>query len=190
MLANPVCYDPPVPRRSTPGSENLVARWVATVGGLGDVVPAPGTTAGSAPAAAVWWILAAALGASWLLTAASVALTVAAVVVGVWASEVEARRRGRSDPGPVVIDEVAGQWLCFAVASPVSTVTGTRALTLFVATGFVLFRIFDVVKPWPVRRLERLRGGLGIVADDLAAGALAGLVLAIAWHFLQLQVES
>jgi phosphatidylglycerophosphatase A len=179
-----------VPPQPTPEREGRAARWIATVGGLGDLLPAPGTTAGSAPAAAVWWLLGVALGTSWKLTAATAAMAIAAAVVGIWASEVEARRRGRGDPGPVVIDEVAGQWLCFAVALPVSTVTGSRDLVLFVAAGFVLFRVFDVVKPWPVRRLERLPGGVGIVADDLAAGGLAGILLAVAWHFVQLQVPS
>jgi len=172
-----------VPSDSTPDSEGRAAHWIATVGGLGDRLPAPGTTAGSFPAAVVWWLLAAALGDSWHLLAVTTLLTIAAVAVGIWAADIEARRRAREDPGPVVIDEVAGQWLCLAVALPLAEVDGRFPLAVFAAAGFFLFRVFDVVKPWPVRRLERLPGGIGIVADDLAAGALAGILLALAWRY-------
>jgi len=61
---------------------------------------------------------------------------------------------------------------------------GTREQATVVAAGFVLFRVFDIVKPWPVRRLERLHGGLGIMADDLAAGLYAGAALAVASRWL------
>ena len=160
------------------------ARLIATVGGLGDRLPAPGTTAGSLPATVLWSALALVLGGPWPLAAVTAALTLAAIVVGVWAAGVEETRRGGSDPGPVVIDEVAGQWLCFLVALPLAIPGGVREVALFAAAGFLLFRVFDVAKPWPVRPLERLPGGIGIVADDLAAGALAGLVLALGWRFL------
>jgi phosphatidylglycerophosphatase A len=175
-----------VPSEATPNREGRAARWVATVGGLGDRLPAPGTTAGSFPATVVWWLLAATLGDSWRLLAVTAGLTTAAIASGIWAADVEARRRGREDPGPVVIDEVAGQWLCLAVGLPLASIDGRAALALFGAAGFFLFRAFDVVKPWPVRRLERLPGGIGIVADDLAAGALAGILLAVAWRWLGL----
>jgi phosphatidylglycerophosphatase A len=157
---------------------------IATVGGLGDLLPAPGTTAGSLPALVVWWLFGITLGSSWQLIAITVALAVAAAVAGTWAADVEARRRGRLDPGPVVIDEVAGQWLSYAVAQPFVTLGGLHGLSLFAGLGFVLFRVLDVVKPWPVRPLERLPGGVGIMADDIAAGAIAGVLLAIAWHFI------
>jgi phosphatidylglycerophosphatase A len=160
------------------------ARLIATVGGLGDRLPAPGTTAGSLPAALIWSVLALLLRGPWQLAAVTALLTVAAIAVGVWAAGVEETRRGGSDPGPVVIDEVAGQWLCFLVALPLAIPGGVREVALFVAGGFLLFRGFDVAKPWPIRPLERLPGGIGIVADDLAAGALAGLLLALGWRFL------
>ncbi|MFZ5786292.1 MAG: phosphatidylglycerophosphatase A, partial [Acidobacteriota bacterium] len=92
----------------------------------------------------------------------------------------EAVRRAQSDPGPVVIDEVAGQWLALALL----VAAQPRPLSLgLVAGSFLLFRLFDVVKPWPIGRLERLPGGWGILADDLAAGLAAGLVhlAVLAW---------
>lgn len=161
-----------------------VARLIATVGGLGDRLPAPGTTAGSLPAALLWSVLALLLRGPWQLAAVTAALTLSATVVGVWAAGVEETRRGGSDPGPVVIDEVAGQWLCFLVALPLAIPGGVREVALFAAAGFLLFRVFDVAKPWPVRPLERLPGGIGIVADDLAAGAIAGILVALGWRFL------
>ncbi len=146
-----------------------VARALATVGGLGDVLPAPGTTVGSLAGAALYWVAA----AIWPGATAAVAIAglVALLPVSVWASGVEARRRGVADPGPVVIDEVAGQWVALALVAAVRH--RHPALGEFVA-AFFLFRVFDVLKPWPIRALERLPGGWGIVADDLAAGAAGG----------------
>ncbi len=156
-----------------------VAHAVATTFGLGDRLPAPGTTAGSLPAAVLWLAAAAAIGASPWLVLLTTAAFVVAVVAGIWAAEVEIRRRGRDDPGPVVIDEVAGQWLTYLCALPFWVIASAGELALFTMSGFLLFRVFDVVKPWPVSRLERLDGGLGVMADDLGAGLLAGLVLVL-----------
>ncbi len=159
------------------------ARFIATSGGLGDHLPAPGTTAGSLPAAIVWWALAAAVNPSWRLLALTACLTVAAVVVGPWACGVEARRRQAGDPGPIVIDEVAGQWLTLLVALPFVEIDGAFELAVFTGAAFLLFRIFDIAKPWPVHRFERIPGGTGIVADDLAAALYAGAILALGWTF-------
>jgi phosphatidylglycerophosphatase A len=99
--------------------------------------------------------------------------------VAVWACGAEAARRGITDPGPVVADEVAGQWLALTVLVMVTT---HRPTALDLGGSFLLFRLFDIVKPWPIRSLERLPGGWGVVADDLAAGLAAGLVhLGIRW---------
>jgi phosphatidylglycerophosphatase A len=164
-------------------------RWssrIATSWGLGDRLPAPGTTAGSLPAALAWWLVAGCSTPTWLLHVATVAGTVLSTTVGLWAADVEASRRERSDPGPVVIDEVAGQWLTYLVALPVLPLDSLRQQAMVVAAGFLLFRVFDVVKPWPVRRLERLPGGAGIMADDLGAALYAGLALAVVARWLPL----
>jgi phosphatidylglycerophosphatase A len=93
----------------------------------------------------------------------------------IWAAGVTAQVSGKKDPGIVVVDEVVGQW--FALA-------GARTLNwksyLF---AFVLFRLFDIWKPPPVRQLEALPGGTGIVADDVMAGVYAALVLFLAGWF-------
>jgi phosphatidylglycerophosphatase A len=96
----------------------------------------------------------------------------AATLGGVWASAVEARNSGRKDPGHVVVDEVAGQWIAMAGAATVNWKSA--------AAGFVLFRLFDIWKPAPVRQLERLPGGVGIMADDVMAGVYAALLLHMA----------
>jgi phosphatidylglycerophosphatase A len=156
---------------------STAARHTATTFGLGDLLPAPGTTAGSLPAALVWWGLTACLPSPAARLTATTVLVTMATVAGIWAAGVEAERRGSADPGPVVIDEVAGQWLTYLLALPYLSLAGWQSLAGAVALGFFLFRLFDIAKPWPVNRLEHLPGGLGIMADDLAAGIYAGASL-------------
>lgn len=133
------------------------ARLVATVGGLGHVPLAPGTV-GSLVGAGLCLPL---LGVGWPLQLVAIAVltAVAAAVSGRAAEEL-----GQPDPPAVIIDEIVGMWVA-AFAVPF------QAYDL--CAVFLLFRMFDVVKPAPIPRLERLPGGLGIVADDLAAGLLA-----------------
>ncbi|HET9369587.1 MAG TPA: phosphatidylglycerophosphatase A [Vicinamibacterales bacterium] len=134
---------------------------IATAGGAGLAPAAPGT-AGSAVGVLIYLLT-----ADWPILWQG-ALLIAITVAGVWASNVAERHFQREDPGAVVIDEVAGQLLtCLATA-----VTWRGALV-----AFVLFRLFDIIKPWPTRRFESLPGGLGIMADDLMAGVYGNLAL-------------
>ena len=87
----------------------------------------------------------------------------------VWSASVTANQLGREDPQIVVIDEVLGQWIALAGATRLNW----RSLLL----GFLLFRLFDIWKPWPIRKLEHFPGGWGIVLDDCMAGFYAALVL-------------
>ncbi|MGZ6131190.1 MAG: phosphatidylglycerophosphatase A family protein [Myxococcaceae bacterium] len=148
-----------------------LARALATVGGLGDLFPAPGTTVGSLSGALLYW------GAARLVPQPSWVVALGGLVVllplSVWACGAEAARRGQTDPGPVVLDEVVGQWLAVAV---VALAHGKAPGLPELAASFVLFRVLDVAKPWPIRTLERLPGGWGIVADDLAAALAAGVL--------------
>ena len=98
-------------------------------------------------------------------------LTLVFLLPGIWSATRTARMLGRGDPGLVVFDEVLGQWLTLAGA----TVLNWKS---FLA-GFLLFRLFDIWKPWPVRNFERLPEGTGIIADDLAAGIYGALILYI-----------
>ena len=93
---------------------------------------------------------------------------VVVTVVAIWASDRTQGLLGKTDPSEVVIDEIAG-FLVTMLLLPASLVN--------VGLGFILFRFFDIVKPWPVRQSERLKGGFGIVVDDLLAGVYAHLCL-------------
>jgi phosphatidylglycerophosphatase A len=140
-----------------------VARVIATAFGSGYSPVAPGT-AGSAVGLLLFWPMAA---LPWRWQAAASA---ALFVVGSLAAGRVARRVGVKDPGIVVVDEVVGQWVTLA-ALPFTPVTA--------ALGFLLFRAMDIVKPWPARDLERVPGGWGIMADDVAAGVYAHLLLRV-----------
>lgn len=139
---------------------------LATWFGCGCWPVGPGT-AGSLGAVAVAWALQRWLGYAMVWHAA---LAAALVLPAVWAAGEVARRRGVEDPGMVVVDEAVGQWIALAGAGAFAWKEG--------AAAFVLFRLFDIWKPWPVRAAERLPGGWGIVADDVLAGIYAALALA------------
>jgi len=100
---------------------------------------------------------------------------VAISLVGTWAASRTEELSGKKDPGRVVIDEVAGQFIALI---PVPFVLETAWWTAILA--FILFRFFDIVKPYPARKLESLEAGLGIMADDVVAGVYAAIVVALA----------
>jgi phosphatidylglycerophosphatase A len=139
-----------------------VAVFLATVAYCGYFPIAPGTVGSAAGLVVyllVWWTR------SPIVEVALIALIFA---VGTWAATHAERFFGGIDPGPVVIDEVLGMLLTLAFIP-----AGWPAM----AAGFVLFRIFDVIKPYPANRLEKLHGGFGIMADDAMAGVYANLAL-------------
>ena len=148
-----------------------LARIIATWFGAGYVPKAPGT-AGSLAAIALAWLLHRYTGWQWGSFAYLAMLLLPAAV---WSADVTARSSGLQDPQIVVVDEVVGQWLTLAGAVTLNWKSWLAA--------FVLFRVFDMWKPFPVRRLERLPGGVGIVADDAMAGMYGALVLFAAGWF-------
>jgi phosphatidylglycerophosphatase A len=152
-------------------SAPLWAKLVATFFGAGLMHPGPGTW-GSAATVALWGLLARWIPATWQPSTA-IALACLVVLVGIPAATRVARASGLKDPQFVVIDEVAGQLIAL-IAVPVSW----KSLLL----GFILFRGFDIVKPPPVRSLERLPEGTGIVIDDVGAGLYALAVMQIVLH--------
>lgn len=135
---------------------------MATCGYLGYSPVAPGTV-GSAVGLLVF-------GAVRLTGSLAVELAVIAVIfaLGVWSGAVAERHFGAVDPAPVILDEVIGMLVTLAMI-PV-TVQGALV-------GFVLFRVFDVIKPWPANRLEGLPGGWGVMADDAMAAVYGNLAL-------------
>ena len=138
--------------------------FIATLGPLGYVRRLPGTV-GSAVG----------LGIAWLLSpspAAQAAACAAVIALGVWSSGRASVSLGLKDPPMVIIDEVAGMMLSVAL------LPATKWVYL---AGFLLFRFFDIFKPWPIRRLEQLPGSWGIMADDLLAGLLANGLLRLAF---------
>ena len=151
------------------------AWMIATFFGAGFGKPGPGTW-GSAAAALLWAIPALLFHLSApalaLVTLAGAAL---AIALGVPAATIAARESGREDPGFVVIDEVAGQWITLLAVTLGSA--HARPDATHILLGFLLFRVFDIFKPFPIRRLEKLPEGWGIVFDDVAAGLYAGLAL-------------
>jgi phosphatidylglycerophosphatase A len=146
---------------------NRVAVALATCLGCGYFPWGPGTV-GSLVAIIVAVILHFSAGAG---RPALLIATLVLLAPAIWASTQTARLHGRKDPSVVVIDEVLGQWV---------TLLGATALRWkSFCAAFLLFRLFDIWKPWPVRSFEKLPEGVGIVADDLAAGIYGALILYI-----------
>lgn len=139
-----------------------VALLVATVGGAGYAPIAPGTVASALTALVLWLIPFSPLGL--------LALLLAVTVGGTWAAHRAERMLGVTDPGVIVIDEVAGMALSVLLVPLTLPVLGV---------GLLLFRLFDIVKPFPARASERLPGGVGVMADDVIAGLYALGVLAL-----------
>jgi phosphatidylglycerophosphatase A len=144
-----------------------VAVTLASVFGVGRAPVAPGTAGSLVAALGIWLVpfTRPGLAAAWLLVTA----------VGLWAGGRAERALGAKDPGVIVIDEVAGMMLSVLLVPPTLPV---------LATGFVLFRCFDVWKPFPAGASQRLPGGWGVMVDDLVAGAYALLLLLAARRLL------
>jgi phosphatidylglycerophosphatase A len=147
------------------------ARVITTFFGIGYLQPGPGTWA-SALTLLVWWLLSSRIEPAWQPWLALL-LALAVTLLCIPAATRVAAATGIKDPQFVVIDEVAGQLLTM-IAVPVSW----KSLLL----GFILFRGFDISKPPPIRRLERLPGGMGIVVDDLGAGLYALVAMHLFLH--------
>jgi len=141
---------------------------VATVFGVGYAPVAPGTF-GSAAGLLLWWLLP----ASPVVQGVTI---VALFIAGSWSGNIAEHHFGRTDPGQVVIDEVMGMLITLFL-NPVGWI-GAFA-------GFLLFRVFDVIKPYPANRLEQLHGGVGVMADDGMAAIYANLVLRLGLHLLR-----
>jgi phosphatidylglycerophosphatase A len=140
-----------------------LALALATVLGIGYAPVAPGTF-GSAAGLVLWAILPS--------TPAVQGATITALfIAGSWSGSAAERHFGRTDPGQVVIDEVMGMLITLFMI-PVGWLGAT--------VGFLLFRVADVIKPWPANRLERLHGGVGVMADDAMAAVYANIALRLA----------
>lgn len=168
------------------GKKTLWAWAVGTFFGAGLLRPGPGTW-GSVAAVLLWLLPALGLerinflanNSQWTLprywlSALTLFAALIATAIGIPAATIVAEESGREDPGHVVIDEVAGQWLTLAVCKP----DWPHAFL-----ALALFRLFDITKPWPIRKLEALPGGWGIMLDDLAAGLFGLVALLVIQHW-------
>ena len=142
---------------------NKLALSIATLGPIGTALPAPGTFGSLAALISGYFILS----AGWIYMAIA---TFIALFVGIWAASVYEAVSGKKDASEVVIDEVAGQWSVLLI-TPLSPIGFLAA--------FIFFRLFDITKPFPVNKAEAIKGGMGVMADDMVAGLLAGACMII-----------
>jgi phosphatidylglycerophosphatase A len=146
---------------------------VATLGGVGFWRPGSGTWA-SAITVGTWWALAHYLVPLRFHWIAAAILVWFFLIVGIPASGVVARECDQEDPSHVVIDEVAGQMIALV---------GVPLRWQCLVVSFILFRVFDIVKPPPLRRLEKIEGGAGIVLDDVGAGLYAVIIVQVLVYY-------
>lgn len=151
--------------------KDYLALAIATCG-VGYLPLAPGTF-GSLVAVGVFLLLAQGINGTLLLVVVLLAI-VGATLAGIWAGSRTEALAGRKDPGKVVVDEVAGQWIALL---PLAIFTHWSIITVIVS--FILFRFFDIVKPYPANRFQEFKGGLGIMCDDLIAGVYAAIVVGL-----------
>jgi phosphatidylglycerophosphatase A len=163
---------PPAAAEASRPRAPLWATVVATFFGVGRLKRGPGTWA-SLATVILWALAISRIPPAYRLWSALFA-PVVATLIGIPAATVVARAIGSKDPQFIVIDEVAGQLV---------TLLGVPLAWKTFLAGFILFRVFDIWKPFPIRRLERLPGGSGIVVDDLGAGVYALAVMHLLLHF-------
>ena len=149
-----------MPARPLTRPAPIGALAIATSLGIGYLPLAPGTW-GSAAGLVLWWLLP-------ISPVVQVAAIIVLFVAGAWAGSVAERHFGGTDPGQIVVDEVVGMLITLFM-NPVGWAGA--------AAAFLLFRVADIVKPYPADRFERLHGGLGVMADDAMAAVYANLAL-------------
>jgi phosphatidylglycerophosphatase A len=173
-----------MPDYAPPADRTRSAWWLATCFGIGWLRPGPGTYASIA--ALLLWLpmLTAHQSTAWVF-GQTLALAIGATVMGIPIAACVATESGIEDPGFVVIDEVAGTWTALLAAC--LPIAGWGVSLQAALAALVLFRVFDIWKPWPVSALDRMHGGVGIMLDDVAAGGYAFLVVIVlrAAHWLR-----
>jgi len=146
--------------------KKLIYKIVATFGFIGYIPYAPGTW-GTAAGLVVWFLI------PWHAFWLNLALVTFFFFLGIFASEYIEQRIGEIDPPYVVIDEVVGIWLTMTIIAPLKYPKDLGLIVL----AFLIFRFFDITKIKPIRQLELIGGGFGIMADDVLAGVFTGIVI-------------
>jgi len=158
-------------------------RLLTSCFGLGRLPVAPGTW-GSLPVAIIFGLMSQMQAPAVIISIVMATLALAGSVVCVKFAPAAIAATGKNDPREVVADELAGQAVTFLAAPLLSPeILSIRQIWIITAGGFLLFRLFDIVKPCPIRRLEKLPEGWGVLADDLLAGVYAAIVLQIIIRF-------
>lgn len=163
-----------VGQKTAHGPVDYLALAIATFG-VGYLPVAPGTW-GSLVGLAIFFLLRISFENNAIFAVVLLAAILLITISGIWAASQTERLSGRKDPGKVVVDEVAGQ----LVSTLPLVLMSTTAWQMWIIVSFILFRFFDIVKPYPARQLEGLHGGLGIMCDDLVAGVYAGAIILVA----------
>lgn len=154
-------------------------RLLTSCFGLGRLPLAPGSW-GSLPPVVVFALMGQLHIPAVLISIIMAALALAGAVVCVKFAPVIIASTGKTDPGEVVTDEVAGQAITLLAAPFLFTpAVSTRQIWFVALLGLFLFRLFDAIKPWPIRRMEKLPAGWGILCDDLLAGAYSGVIFLV-----------
>ena len=164
-------------KQTSPAKTDRFAYALATGLGAGFVPIAPGTV-GALEGVAIYLAINAMHLRQTSLLIVLAFINVILFAVGVWASNRTCAVTGIKDPGLVVIDEVSGQLIAL---TPLALLPSFSIIAVVV--GFLLFRVFDIFKPYPIRKLERLHGGLGVMADDALAGIYAAVLVWLCVHF-------
>ena len=144
-----------------------LAYILATGLGVGYTPIAPGT-AGSFVALCLFWVLPFSY-STWLI------ICLISLVIGIWSANIVERDKGK-DPGLVVIDEFVGQWITLLFLP--------KSIILYI-TGFLLFRAFDIIKPFPADKSQNIKGGLGVMIDDVIVGIYVNILLQLYVYFFQ-----
>ena len=144
-----------------------LAYILATGLGVGYTPIAPGT-AGSFVALCLFWVLPFSY-STWLI------ICLISFVIGIWSANIVERDKGK-DPGLVVIDEFVGQWITLLFLP--------KAIILYIS-GFLLFRVFDIIKPFPADKSQNIKGGLGVMIDDVIVGIYVNILLQLYVYFFQ-----
>ena len=160
-------------------STDRFARAITSACGAGFLPIAPGTWGSAVTTAALLavFVIRPSLLSGPLAAAALVALSIALGWLGVWAGDRVSAMLGDDDPSEVVIDEVVGQLLTYALLPVASHAWTLTSFSVALVAGFLLFRVLDIVKPGPIDALQNCHGGLGIMADDFAAGVVGACVM-------------
>jgi len=160
------------------GARDWLAVFIATGFGVGFIPFGPGTFGSVVGLILAYGLISAFSPDAVLLQNAVFVVSAILAGVGIWAGTQAERIFDRKDAGQVVIDEVCGQVISFALIAPY--IVRLPQWRWWMIAGFLLFRLFDIFKPYPINRLQSLEGGLGVMMDDLIAGIYAAVVLSVA----------